>query len=138
MVETPPIVIVGVIGYIETPKGLRSLKTIWAEHISDECRRRFYRNWYKSKKKAFTKYAKKWQSDGGKQQIEKAFHALVKYCKVIRVLAHTQTKLLNQRQKKAQLMEIQVSSLPAKHVICALPPLKWSFCCISSQFALKI
>jgi len=109
VIETPPIVIVGVIGYIETPKGLRSLKTIWAEHISDECRRRFYRNWYKSKKKAFTKYAKKWQSDGGKQQLEKAFGALLKYCKVIRVLAHTQTKLLNQRQKKAHLMEIQLN-----------------------------
>ena len=28
-------------------------------HISDEIKRRFYKNWYKSKKKAFTKYAKK-------------------------------------------------------------------------------
>lgn len=46
IVETPPMVVVGVVGYIETPKGLRNFKTIFAEHISDECRRRFYKNWY--------------------------------------------------------------------------------------------
>lgn len=46
IIETPPMVVVGVVGYIETPKGLRNFKTIFAEHISDECRRRFYRNWY--------------------------------------------------------------------------------------------
>lgn len=45
IVETPPMVVVGVVGYIETPRGMRALKTVWAEHISDECRRRFYKNW---------------------------------------------------------------------------------------------
>ena len=45
IIETPPMVVVGVIGYIETPKGLRSLKTIFAEHLSEECKRRFYKNW---------------------------------------------------------------------------------------------
>lgn len=45
ILETPPIVIVGVVGYIETPKGLRPFKTVWAEHLSEECRRRFYKNW---------------------------------------------------------------------------------------------
>lgn len=45
IVETPPMVIVGVVGYVETPRGLRSFKTIFAEHISDECKRRFYKNW---------------------------------------------------------------------------------------------
>merc|ERR1711921_35076 len=55
IVETPPMVVVGVIGYIETPRGLRTLKAIFAEHLSEECRRRFYKNWYNSKKKAFTK-----------------------------------------------------------------------------------
>lgn len=38
--------VVGVVGYIETPRGLRVLKTIWAEHLSEECKRRFYKNWY--------------------------------------------------------------------------------------------
>lgn len=46
IIETPPMVVVGVVGYVETPKGLRNFKTVFAEHISDECRRRFYKNWY--------------------------------------------------------------------------------------------
>ena len=46
VIETPPLVCVGMVGYIETPRGLRALKTIWAEHINVECKRRFYKNWY--------------------------------------------------------------------------------------------
>lgn len=45
---------------------------------------------YKSKKKAFTKYCKKWQDDEGKKQLEKDFASMKKYCQVIRVIAHTQ------------------------------------------------
>lgn len=45
IVETPPMVVVGVVGYVSTPHGLRTFKTIFAEHISDECKRRFYKNW---------------------------------------------------------------------------------------------
>ena len=45
IIETPPMVIVGIIGYIDTPRGPRSLKTIFAEHLSEDCRRRFYKNW---------------------------------------------------------------------------------------------
>jgi large subunit ribosomal protein L3e len=43
IIETPPMVIVGVVGYVETPRGLRSLTTVWAEHLSDEIKRRFYK-----------------------------------------------------------------------------------------------
>ena len=46
VIETPPLVCVGMVGYIETPRGLRALKTIWAEHINVECKRRFYKNWW--------------------------------------------------------------------------------------------
>ena len=46
ILETPPMVIVGIVGYVATPKGLRALRTVWAEHISEDCRRRFYKNWY--------------------------------------------------------------------------------------------
>jgi len=109
ILETPPMVIVGVVGYIETPKGLRAFKTIWAEHLSEDCRRRFYKNWYKSKKKAFTKYAKKWVDPVGKRAIEKDLARMKKYCTVIRVIAHTQMKLMRKRQKKAHIMEIQVN-----------------------------
>jgi large subunit ribosomal protein L3e len=117
IIETPPLVVVGVTGMIETPRGLRTLGTIWAEHLSEECRRRFYKNWYQSKKKAFTKYASKWQDEEGKKVIEKDFSKLIKYCKVIRVLCHTQMKLMNQRQKKAHIMEIQVNGGTVKEKV---------------------
>lgn len=47
---------------------------------------------HKSKKKAFTKYCKKWQDEDGKRQLEKDFTAMKKYCKVIRVIVHTQVR----------------------------------------------
>ena len=37
--------VVGVVGYTQTPRGLRSLNTVWAHHLSDEVKRRFYKNW---------------------------------------------------------------------------------------------
>ncbi|KAI0606258.1 60S ribosomal protein L3 isoform a, partial [Pyrenophora tritici-repentis] len=109
IVEIPPMVVVGIVGYVETPRGLRTFKTVFAEHINEECKRRFYKNWHKSKKKAFTKYCKKWQDDTGKKQLEKDFNSMKKYCQVIRIIAHTQMRLLPQHQKKAHLMEIQVN-----------------------------
>ncbi|KAL7860377.1 hypothetical protein AOLI_G00167260 [Acnodon oligacanthus] len=109
IIETPPLIVVGVVGYVSMLKGLRNFKTIFAEHISDECKRRFYKNWYKSKKKAFTKYCKKWQDDTGKKQLEKDFILMKKYCSVIRVIVHSQMRLLPLRQKKAHIMEIQLN-----------------------------
>lgn len=90
IVETPPMVVVGVVGYIKTPRGLRRLTTVWAQHLSEEIKRRFYKNWGKSKKKAFTKYSKKFETEEGKKGIEAQLEKLKKYSAVIRVLAHTQ------------------------------------------------
>jgi large subunit ribosomal protein L3e len=45
ILETPPVVVVGAVGYIETPHGPRALCNVWAQHLSEECRRRFYKNW---------------------------------------------------------------------------------------------
>jgi large subunit ribosomal protein L3e len=107
IIETPPMVIVGVVGYLPTPTGLRAFTTIWANHLSEECKRRFYKNWYKSKKKAFTKYAKKHSED--KSLTEKAITKLKKYATVVRVLAHTQVKKLSTQMKKAHIAEIQIN-----------------------------
>jgi large subunit ribosomal protein L3e len=107
IIECPKMVAVGLVGYIETPRGLRTLGTIWAQHLSDDVRRRFYRNWCKSKKKAFTKYAKKW-ADAPKE-IERELEKIKKNCTVIRVLAHSQMRKLGLRQKKAHLIELQVN-----------------------------
>merc|ERR1712121_7567 len=94
---------------IETPRGLRALKTVWAEHIGEECKRRFYKNWSQSKKKAFTKSCTKWADDLGKKEIEKDLNQMKKYCTAIRVIVHTQMKLLRRRQKKAHIMEVQLN-----------------------------
>jgi large subunit ribosomal protein L3e len=101
-------IVVGLVGYIETPRGLRSLTTVWAEHLSDELKRRFYKNWYRSKKKAFTKYAKK-HSEGKASSITRELERIKKYCTVVRVLAHTQIRQTPLKQKKAHLMEIQIN-----------------------------
>merc|ERR1712060_638895 len=101
IIETPPMMAIGVVGYIETPRGLRALKTVWAEHIGEEAKRRFYKNWSQSKKKAFTKSCTKWADDLGKKEIEKDLAQMKKYCTTIRIIVHTQMKILRRRQKKS-------------------------------------
>lgn len=104
IIETPPMKVVGFVGYIETLKGLRALSTVWANQLSTELRRRFYKNWYHSKKKAFTKYAAK------KDQHKNCEDRIRKYCTTVRAICHTQPHLMgNLRVKKAHVMEIQVN-----------------------------
>ncbi|XP_062508818.1 large ribosomal subunit protein uL3-like [Corticium candelabrum] len=107
IVEAAPMIIVGIVGYVETPRGLRALKTIFAEHLNAECKRRFYKNWCKSEKKAFSKASLKWSQ--GLESVNKDFDRIKRYCKVIRALAHTQPKMMKMRMKKAHIMEIQVN-----------------------------
>jgi large subunit ribosomal protein L3e len=108
IIETPPMIVVGLVGYVSTPRGLRTLSTVWTEHLSEEVKRRFYKNWYRSKKKAFDRYAARVADDKNKD-MEKELERIKKYAQVIRVLAHTQIKLVGLRQKKAHLLEIQVN-----------------------------
>ncbi|KAK2745706.1 60S ribosomal protein L3 [Myotisia sp. PD_48] len=108
VVETPPLIAVGIVGYIETPRGLRSLTTVWAEHLSDEVKRRFYKNWYKSKKKAFTRYTKNYSDNSG-ASVTRELERIKKYCTVVRLLAHTQIRKTPLKQKRAHLMEVQVN-----------------------------
>jgi len=110
IIECPPIKIVGVVGYVETPRGLRALSTVYAQHLSDELKRRFYKNWNTAKKKAFSHYAKRYEEpDKSKNSIKRDLERIKKYCHVVRVLVHTQMSKLNLRQRKAHLFEIQVN-----------------------------
>jgi large subunit ribosomal protein L3e len=68
-----------------------------------------YKNWYRSKKKAFTKYAKKYTTDKGKKSIDGELAKIAKYCCTVRVIAHTQVRLVDLGQKRAHVMEIQVN-----------------------------
>jgi large subunit ribosomal protein L3e len=76
--------------------------------LNESVKRRFYKNWYRSKKKAFDRYAARVAEDGGKN-VEVELARIKKYAHVVRVLAHTQIRKVKLRQKKAHLMEIQVN-----------------------------
>jgi len=106
IIECPNIVVVGMVGYIETPSGLRALSTVWASHLQQQVLRRFYKNWYRAKKKAFTKYNAGGQANANR---DRELAKMKKYCKVIRVLAHSDIEKLPLSQKKAHLMEIQIN-----------------------------
>jgi large subunit ribosomal protein L3e len=109
IIETPPMFVVGLVGYVETPNGLRALTTVWAQTLGQDFLRRLYKNWYRSKKKAFTKYAKKFADAKGKEAIDRELARVTKYCSVVRVIAHTQIAKVGLRQKKAHVLEIQVN-----------------------------
>ena len=36
IIEAPPMIVVGVVGYVSTHRGPRTLNTVWAQHLSDE------------------------------------------------------------------------------------------------------
>jgi len=107
ILEAPPMVVVGLVGYVETPSGLRALTTVWANYLSESVRRRFYKNWYRCNKKG--KKDNKDDSKASEEDMAKAIARMSKYCQVIRVLAHTQIEKCMLRQKKAHLMEIQIN-----------------------------
>jgi len=112
IMECPPMVCVGVVGYVETPQGLRGNTTVWAGHLSEEVRRRFYKNWYRAKHKAFTKYSKAFYGDDGKtfsQKIDTQLQRIKDYCQVVRAICHTQVSKVKIGQKKAHVSEIQVN-----------------------------
>jgi large subunit ribosomal protein L3e len=108
ILECPPMIVVGLVGYVATPRGLRTLTTVWAAHLTESVKRRFYKNWYRAKKKAFDRYSSR-VADKDNKDIATELARMKKYCQVVRVLAHTQIRKINLRQKKAHLMEIQVN-----------------------------
>jgi len=102
VLECPPMKIVGLVGYIETPRGLRALQTVWAAQLDNDVKRRFYKNWMNAKKKAFSKYADRHKLDAkDKNSIQRDLARIKKYCTVVRVLAATQIRKIKQRQHKA-------------------------------------
>jgi large subunit ribosomal protein L3e len=107
VLDCPAMVIVGLVGYLETPRGMRALTTVWAEHMSEEAIRRQYKNFYASEKKAFTKHNSEYAAAETDRQAE--IERMKKYCSVIRVIAHTQMSKLPFSQKKAHIMEIQIN-----------------------------
>jgi hypothetical protein len=85
--------------------------------------RRFYKNFGRSKKKAFTKYAKKYTD--GKNQIQAELEQLKKHCSVIRVLAHTQVRAwagsgwMGGTVKGERRGECELACTPCQSMTCA-------------------
>jgi large subunit ribosomal protein L3e len=112
VLEAPPMVVVGITGYRETPVGMKNLGTIWAHHVSTEFKRRFYRNWKQSSQSAFSQLKKAQHTKQGKLATQRILNRFNKRATVIRVIAHTQNrKLRNHRvgTKKAFIQEVQIN-----------------------------
>ena len=110
IIECPPVKVIGLVGYIETPRGLRTLSTVWAQNLPEGVVRRFYKNYYLAKKKAFTKYSKRYQEDPkSKKHVNRDIQRIKKFCQTVRVIVATQVEKVKLRQKKAHIMEIQVN-----------------------------
>jgi large subunit ribosomal protein L3e len=104
ILECPPMVAVGFVGYQQTIRGLKSVGTVWAANMKEEFKRRFFKRWQPNKSKAF----KNVKSEEEQAVVESR---MVEHADVIRLICHTQMieKLPHLRQKKAHVMEIQVN-----------------------------
>jgi len=79
ILESPPMVVVGLVGYLDTPFGKKTLGSIWAQHLSKQCLRRFYKkNWYNSKHKAFTRHTKLYNRKDIKQERRELLQKMTK------------------------------------------------------------
>jgi len=79
--------------------------------LNEEVKRRFYKTWHKSKKKAFTKYQKRWgdATKDSKAPMAAEIERAKKYCQVIRAICHTQIGKVKIGSKKANIKEIQIN-----------------------------
>jgi large subunit ribosomal protein L3e len=110
VVECPPLKVIGVVGYIQAPRGLRTLATVFAQNMDADVKRRFYKNWMNSKKKAFSKYVeKKYKDPNSKEHYTRDLNRIKKYATTVRVIVATQIRKLSLRQHKAHIMEVQVN-----------------------------
>ena len=113
VIETPPMTVVGCVGYIRTPNGGKQFKTIWAKHVNDGFKKRIIRNWYKTKKtQAFGKLASRY---GAPNDVDKMKKRMKRYCTSVRAICHVQMVVNNKKRirsvqtKKDPIMEFQVN-----------------------------
>jgi len=108
IVECPKMMVVGVTGYMPTPRGMKKIRTLWAEHLDQSVIRRFYKHYRgKAHFKAFNKYQipERWQKSR-----DSILPMLKRKATVIRVLMHPyMNDLTALTQIKAPLIEVQVN-----------------------------
>lgn len=104
IIEAPAMIVFGIVGYINTPKGFKINKTIYSSHLNESVMRRFYKKFYTSKRKMFSNPKSK------ASNITESDIAALKESDYIRVLCHTQIeKIKTLKTKKAHISEIQVN-----------------------------
>jgi large subunit ribosomal protein L3e len=108
ILEAPPVVVIGLTGYVNTPRGLTKLATVWAEHLSETAKRRFVKR-YSKKSKPFSKVAALIGTAEGKQERDAKIERITKHSQVIRAIVHSQPNKLGLGQKKGHVMELQVN-----------------------------
>jgi len=113
VIETPPMVVVGLLGLVKTPMGKRTVTAVFASHLDDSFKRRLYKNWCRSNKRCFTKHEQMWaDAKAGEDpaEIQKRLQFIRKFADVVRVIVHSQVKMLkHMHQKRAHVMEIQIN-----------------------------
>lgn len=112
IIECPPMIGIGVVGYMKTPNGMRAVTTVWANNLSDQVRRRFYKCWYRSKKKAFKRHmeaSKQAEADGENKVRAERLKLIEDHCDTVRLIASTQMDKLPLRQRKSHVMEVQIN-----------------------------
>jgi large subunit ribosomal protein L3e len=103
VLDAPAMIGAGIAGYIQTPQGIQQAYCVWASHIAESAKRRFYKT-RNTKKTAFAKYE---TAAAQNPEAIKAKLALIKKeCCVIRLIAHTQPEQTPLEAKKAQIIEI--------------------------------
>lgn len=112
VIDCPPMVVVGVVGYTETPSGWKVLETVWAQYLSEEFRRRMYKKWSRSDKKAFTCHCACDKAEDNEAKLKN----LRARSEKVRAICHTQVSKTPTGQKRAHVMEIQINggSIPEK------------------------
>jgi large subunit ribosomal protein L3e len=110
IIETPPMVVIGIVGYVKTPRGLRQLHTVFAGNLDESAKRRFYKNFKASKATAFQRYQKVFATEAGQKDYAEKLDKIARRCQVVRVICHTQVSLMKHLGlKKAHIMEIQLN-----------------------------
>lgn len=104
ILECPPMVAVGYVGYQKTLRGLKAVGTVWGSTLHEEFKRRYYKNYMQSKMKAFS-------SQKDETQKKEVTDRIIQNADVVRLICHTRMMedLKQFRQKKAHVMEIQVN-----------------------------
>jgi large subunit ribosomal protein L3e len=107
IVECPAMVVIGVTGYIHTPRGLKKIKTLWAQHLDESVIRRFYKRYRgKNNYKAFKKYQ---DSNHWQKERDNVISLLKRKADVIRVVVHPKMSDMSLSQIKAHVLETQVN-----------------------------